>query len=166
MKIAVYPGTFDPVTYGHMHIIKRAAKLFDRVIMAVALETNKKTLFTAEERIALIKECCLEGLDNVELELFDGLLVDYVRKKKAVAIIRGLRAVSDFEFEMQMASVNRQLAESVETIFLMTDPEYSFISSSIIKNVASLDGEVRYFVPEVVANALRKKYKVGEMSGQ
>lgn len=165
MKIAVYPGTFDPVTFGHMHIIKRAAKLFDQVIMAVALETNKKTLFTADERLSLIKECCLDDLKNVELEFFDGLLVDYVKKKGAVAIIRGLRAVSDFEYEMQMASVNRQLAETVETIFLMTDPEYSFISSSIIKNVAALDGDIRYFVPDVVAKALRKKYKVGENHG-
>jgi len=165
-KIAVYPGTFDPVTFGHIHIIKRAAKLFDKVIMAISSDNYKKTLFTAEERLALIKECCLEDLPNVELDIFDGLLVDYVEKKGAVAIIRGLRAVSDFEFEMQMASVNRHLDEKVETIFLMTDAEYSFISSSIIKNVASLGGDIRHFVPDIVVESLRKKYKVGENHGK
>lgn len=164
-KIAVYPGTFDPVTFGHMHIIKRAAKLFDKVIMAVALDNNKKTLFTAEERIALIKECCLGDLPNVEIELFDGLLVNYVEQKGAVAIIRGLRAVSDFEFEMQMASVNRHLNENVETIFFMADAEYSFVSSSIIKSVAALDGDVSHFVPVTVEKALKNKYKVGENHG-
>lgn len=165
-KIAVYPGTFDPVTFGHMHITQRAAKLFDKVIMAVALDNNKKTLFTAEERLTLIKECCLNGLPNVEIEIFDGLLVDYVEKKGAVAIIRGLRAVSDFEYEMQMASVNRNLNENLETIFLMADPEHSFISSSIIKNVAALGGDVSHFVPPSVEKALKNKYKVGENHGK
>jgi len=164
-KIAVYPGTFDPVTFGHIHIIKRASKLFDKVIMAVASDNYKKTLFTADERLELIRKCCLGDLPNVELEIFDGLLVKYVEKKGAVAIIRGLRAVSDFEYEMQMASVNRHLDEKVETIFLMTDAEYSFISSSIIKNVASLGGDIRHFVPEIVEEALKKKYKVGENYG-
>lgn len=157
MRVAIYPGTFDPVTYGHMHIIKRAAKIFDRVIIAVALETNKQTLFNADERLALIKKCCLGDFENIELEFFGGLLVDYVKKKGAVAIIRGLRAVSDFEYEMQMSSVNRQLNEAAETIFLMADPEYSFISSSIIKNVAALGGDIRYFVPVIVEKALVKK---------
>lgn len=164
-KIAVYPGTFDPVTFGHMHITQRAAKLFDKVIMAVALDNNKRTLFTAEERKALIEECCLADLPNVEIEIFDGLLVNYVRKKGAVAIIRGLRAVSDFENEMQMASVNRHLNQNVETIFLMTDAEYSFISSSVIKNVAALGGDVSHFVPPSVEKALKKKYKEGENRG-
>ncbi|MDK2823228.1 MAG: pantetheine-phosphate adenylyltransferase [Clostridia bacterium] len=161
-KIAVYPGTFDPVTFGHMHIIKRAARLFDKVIMAVAADNYKKTIFTVEERLHLIRECCLDGLPNVELDVFNGLLVDYLHKKGAVAIIRGLRAVSDFEYEMQMASINRHLDQRVETIFLMTDAEYSFISSSIIKNVAELGGDIEQFVPGIVVEALRKKYKVGE----
>jgi len=164
-RIAVYPGTFDPVTDGHINIIKRAAKLFDKVIMAVSSDNYKKTLFTVEERLALIKECCLEDLPNVELGVFDGLLVDYLESKGAIAIIRGLRAVSDFEYEMQMASVNHLLNEKVETVFLMTDAEYSFISSSIIKNVAALGGNIDHFVPMVVGEALRKKYKVGERHG-
>lgn len=161
-KIAVYPGTFDPVTFGHIHIINRAAKLFDKVIMAVAEDSHKQTTFTVEERLKLVEECCLAQLENVELDVFDGLLVDYVEKKGAVAIIRGLRAVSDFEYEMQMASINRHLDERVETVFLMTDAEYSFISSSIIKNVANLGGDIEQFVPTIVADALRKKYKVGD----
>ncbi|MFZ5943213.1 MAG: pantetheine-phosphate adenylyltransferase [Bacillota bacterium] len=164
-KIAVYPGTFDPVTYGHMHIIKRAAKMFDKVIMAVASDNYKKTVFNLDERLNLIKVCCLYDLPNVELDVFDGLLVNYLRQKGAVAIIRGLRAVSDFEYEMQMASVNRHLDNKVETVFLMTDPEYSFISSSIIKNVAALGGDIQQFVPENVAQALKNKYKVGENRG-
>lgn len=159
-KTAVYPGTFDPVTYGHMHIIKRATKLFDKVIMAVSLDNNKKTLFNAEERIELIRKCYFGDLPNMEVDTFNGLLVNYVNKKKAIAIIRGLRAVSDFEYEMQMASVNRNLDEKVETVFLMADPEYSFISSSVIKNVASLGGDVSHFVPAVVCEALRRKYNM------
>jgi len=158
-RIAVYPGTFDPVTDGHINIIKRAAKLFDKVIMAVSSDSYKKTLFTVEERLSLIKDCCLEDLPNVELDVFGGLLVDYLDRKGAIAIIRGLRAVSDFEYEMQMASVNHLLNEKVETVFLMTDAEYSFISSSIIKDVASLGGNIDHFVPMVVGEALRKKYK-------
>ncbi|NLT94662.1 MAG: pantetheine-phosphate adenylyltransferase [Clostridia bacterium] len=165
-KIAVYPGTFDPVTFGHVHITQRAAKLFDKVIMAIALDSSKKTLFTVEERMALIEECCLADLPNVEIEIFEGLLVNYVKKKGAVAIIRGLRAVSDFENEMQMASINRHLNENVETIFLMTDSEYSFISSSVIKNVAALGGDVSHFVPPAVEKALKKKFKVGEINGK
>ncbi|MFZ7104671.1 MAG: pantetheine-phosphate adenylyltransferase [Peptococcaceae bacterium] len=164
-KIAVYPGTFDPVTFGHIHIINRAAKLFDKVIMAVACDSHKKTTFTIEERLNLVKKCCMHDLENVELDVFDGLLVDYVEAKGAVAIIRGLRAVSDFEFEMQMASINRHLDERVETIFLMTDAEYSFISSSIIKNVGALGGNIEQFVPGIVAEALRNKYKVGDGRG-
>jgi len=158
-RVAVYPGTFDPVTFGHMHIIKRAAKLFDKVIMAVANDNYKNTIFTLEERLELIRACCLDDLPNVELETFEGLLVDYLEKKGAIAIIRGLRAVSDFEYEMKMASINKQLNQKIETVFLMTDAEYSFISSSLIKNVAELGGDIEYFVPKIVADALREKYK-------
>lgn len=160
-RIAVYPGTFDPVTFGHMHIIQRAAKMFDKVIMAVAADNYKKTLFNLEERVELIKTCCLDELDNVEVDVFNGLLVNYLEKKGAIAIIRGLRVISDFEYEMQMASINKHLNEQIETVFLMTDAEYSFISSSIIKNVAELGGEIEQFVPGIVAEALREKYKVG-----
>ncbi|NLW25423.1 MAG: pantetheine-phosphate adenylyltransferase [Clostridia bacterium] len=158
-RVAVYPGTFDPVTFGHMNIIKRAAKLFDKVIMAVANDNYKNTIFTLEERLELIRACCLDDLPNVELETFEGLLVDYLEKKGAIAIIRGLRAVSDFEYEMKMASINKQLNQKIETVFLMTDAEYSFISSSLIKNVAELGGDIEYFVPKIVADALREKYK-------
>ena len=162
-KIAVYPGSFDPVTYGHVHIIQRAAKMFDKVIMAVAGENYKHTIFTLEERIQLIEACCVKDKENIEIDVFEGLLVDYLDEKGAVAIIRGLRAVSDFEYEMQMASINKHLNDKIETIFLMSDAEYSFISSSIIKNVAKLGGNINHFVPDVVAKALQEKYRAGEL---
>jgi len=160
-KIAVYPGTFDPVTFGHTHIIKRAAKIFDKIIVAVANDNYKQTIFTLEERLKLIEGCCLEDLPNVEIDVFDGLLVNYLEGKGAVAIIRGLRVVSDFEYEMQMASINKYLDERIETVFLMADAKYSFISSSIIKSVAQLGGNIEHFVPGIVAEALREKYKAG-----
>ena len=158
-KIAVYPGSFDPVTYGHVHIIQRAAKIFDKVIMAVTDDNYKNTIFSLEERLNLIKACCTQKNKNIEIDVFNGLLVDYMEKTGAVAIIRGLRAVSDFEYEMQMASINKHLNRRVETVFLMSDAEYSFISSTMIKNVARLGGDISHFVPEEVAVALKEKYK-------
>ncbi|NLJ67408.1 MAG: pantetheine-phosphate adenylyltransferase, partial [Clostridiales bacterium] len=147
MKIGVYPGSFDPVTEGHMDIIKRSAKMFDKVIVAVARNYSKKPLFTAEERMELIQRS-LQGLPNVEVDSFEGLLMDYIHSKDAQVIIKGLRAISDFEYEFQMALMNRKLDSKVETIFMMTSYKYSFLSSSMIKEVASLGGCISGLVPE------------------
>lgn len=164
--IAVYPGTFDPITYGHINILQRATKLFDKVIIAVAADNYKNTIFSVEERLNLIDKCCehscLKDITNIEIEAFHGLLVHYLEKKNAGAIIRGLRAVSDFEYEMQMAAMNKTLNQRVDTIFLMTDTKYSFVSSSIIKDVATMGGNVDELVPPVVRDALKRKYEVGE----
>lgn len=157
MKIAVYSGTFDPITNGHMSIIKRAIGLFDKVYIAVAEETYKNTLFDVEERVALVKES-VEDLENVEAEKFTGLLVDYAQSRGAVAIVRGLRVISDFEYEMQMASFNRHLNPHIETVFFTADGEFSMVSSSMIRNIASLHGDIQDFVPAPVYEALRKKY--------
>ena len=156
MKIGVYPGSFDPVTEGHMDIIKRSAKLFDKVIVAVARNYSKKPLFTAEERMELIQRS-LQGLPNVEVDSFEGLLMDYIHSKDAQVIIKGLRAISDFEYEFQMALMNRKLDPKVETIFMMTSYKYSFLSSSMIKEVASLGGCISGLVPEnIIADIYRK----------
>ena len=157
MKIAVYSGTFDPITNGHMSIIKRAIGLFDKVYIAVAEETYKHTLFDVEERVALVKESVAD-LENVEAEKFTGLLVDYAQSRGAVAIVRGLRVISDFEYEMQMASFNRHLNTHIETVFFTADGEFSMVSSSMIRNIASLHGDIQDFVPAPVYEALRKKY--------
>ena len=157
LKIAIYPGSFDPVTYGHLDVIKRASQIFDQVIVAVAkMTTQKKTLFTAEERIAMLQEVT-KGLPAIKIENFDGLVVEYARKKGAKVIIRGLRMFSDFEFEFQMALTNRRLAENIETVFLMPSEGYSFLSSTLIKEVAALGGEITTFVPDVVAKRLKEK---------
>ncbi len=157
MKIAVYSGTFDPITNGHMSIIKRAIGLFDKVYIAVAEETYKNTLFDVEERVALVKKSVAD-LENVEAEKFTGLLVDYAQSRGAVAIVRGLRVISDFEYEMQMASFNRHLNPKIETVFFTADGEFSMVSSSMIRNIASLNGDIRDFVPAPVYEALLKKY--------
>lgn len=155
-KLAVYPGSFDPVTNGHLDVINRASKLFDTLVVAVAINAAKKPLFNAEERVQLVKRACDEmELTNVRVEYFQGLLHEEVRKLNANAIIRGLRAVSDFEWEFQMALMNRELDENCETLFLMPSPKYSFVSSTMIKEVAMLDGEVSKFVPEFIAEELR-----------
>jgi pantetheine-phosphate adenylyltransferase len=157
-KLAVYPGSFDPVTNGHLDVINRASKLFDTLVVAVAINAAKKPLFNAEERVQMIQRACGEmGLTNVRFEYFQGLLHEEVRKLNANAIIRGLRAVSDFEWEFQMALMNRELDESCETLFLMPSPKYSFVSSTMIKEVAMLDGEVSKFVPEFIAEELRSR---------
>jgi len=158
VKIAVYPGTFDPITNGHLDIVERAAKLFDQVVIGVAAENYKDNLFTLEERVALV-QATISRLPNVQVEGFHGLLMDFVHAKKAQAIIRGLRAVSDFEYEFQMYLMNKKLDEKVETIFLMTANEYSFLSSSIIKQVASLGGCITGLVPAEVERALKEKFK-------
>ncbi len=158
MKRAVYPGTFDPITNGHLDLIERGLRIFDEIIIAVAPNPKKRPLFDLNERIALIEEA-IKGYKNVSVESFDCLLVDYVKKKGAVAIIRGLRAVSDFEYELQMALMNRRLSHGVETVFMMPSEEYSFLSSTMVKEVASLCGSVRDFVPEHVERALKKKFQ-------
>lgn len=160
-KIAVYPGTFDPFTAAHIDIVKRALRIFDEIIVAVAPSQKKSPLFTLEERLHTIRES-VEGLNGVRTEAFHGLLVDYVEKKKGVAVIRGLRAVSDFEYELQMALMNRRLNTDIETVFLMPSEEYSFLTSTMVKEVASFGGSVKGLVPEVVEKALRDKFKIVE----
>ena len=154
---AVYPGTFDPVTHGHVDLLERSLRIFDEVIVAVAENPKKKPLFTLNERVRMFKLVSAH-YDRVVIEGFDGLLVDYVRKKNAVAIIRGLRAVSDFEYEMQMALMNRRLDNTIETVFLMPNEEYSFITSTIVKEAASYGGDVSSLVPRIVVQKLKKRF--------
>jgi len=158
MRIAIYPGSFDPLTNGHLDVVQRAAKLFDRVIVAVAKNESKHALFTLAERVAMVKKAVAD-LPNVEADSFDCLLVEYVVARKAKAIVRGLRAVSDFEFEFQLALMNRKLEENVETIFMMPKDTYTFLSSRIVKEIARLGGDVSQFVPPNVQVALQKKLK-------
>ena len=158
MKRAIYPGSFDPVTNGHLDVVERARKLFDEVIVAVAHNDEKQPLFSLEERLELLKQT-VGKLDNVRIAQFDGLLVEFARTEKANAVIRGLRAVSDFEFEFQMALMNRKLEAAVETIFLMPKEEYTYLSSRLVKEIARLGGDVSKFVPAVVVASLGKKLK-------
>lgn len=155
MKLCIYPGTFDPFTNGHLDVLQRAAKLFKHVRVAVAIDSTKKPLFSPEKRVELIRGN-LRGLPNVDVVSFDGLLVKFARREKATAIIRGLRALSDFEFEFNMALMNRHLEPKVETIFVMPKESYSYTSSSLVKQIAKLGGDVSKFVPGNVARALRK----------
>lgn len=158
MKRAVYPGTFDPITNGHIDIIKRSLRIFDSVVIAVAPNPKKTSLFDLKERIFMIEEAT-KGMRNIEIETFEGLLVDYIRQRGAIAIIRGLRAVSDFEYEFQMALMNRKLSDMIETVFMMPSEEYSYLTSSIIKEVASYGGEVKDLVPSMVAKRLKDIFK-------
>ncbi|MGC8594791.1 MAG: pantetheine-phosphate adenylyltransferase [Candidatus Kryptoniota bacterium] len=155
MRIAIYPGTFDPVTNGHIDVINRASRLFDKVIVCVAVNTSKAPLFTGEERAEMIRDA-VSDLNNVEVEEFDGLLVEFARKKKAIAIVRGLRAVSDFEYEFQMALTNRKLDEEVDTVFLMPHEKYTYLNSTIVREIASFGGDVSQFVPAMVERKLRE----------
>jgi pantetheine-phosphate adenylyltransferase len=158
MKRAIYPGSFDPVTNGHLDVVERARKLFDELIVAVAHNDEKQPLFSLEERLDLLQQT-VGKIDHVRIAQFDGLLVDFAIEQEASAVIRGLRAVSDFEFEFQMALMNRKLKDSVETIFLMPKEEYTYLSSRLVKEIARLGGDVSKFVPGVVASALGKKFK-------
>lgn len=158
MRTVIYPGSFDPLTNGHLDLIHRAAKLFDRVIVAIATNDSKQPLFTMEERLRLVRES-IPPLKNVEVETFQGLLVDYVESRSGDAIVRGLRAVSDFEFEFQMALTNRKLNERIETIFMMPKDTYTFLSSRLVKEVARLGGDITGFVPDHVKSALALKLK-------
>ena len=157
MKKAVYSGTFDPVTYGHISVLKKAANIFDEIVVAVARDNYKNTLFTFDERVELLKKCT-KDLPNVTVEGFEGLLVNQIG---AQAIIRGLRMVSDFDYEMQMASFNKALEQNIETVFFAASNDYSYLSSSMIRNIASLNGDVSAFVPEAVNKALAEKYSIG-----
>ena len=157
MTTAIYPGTFDPITFGHIDIIERAISLFDRVIVAIAQNPAKQPLFTIEERKEMILDAT-RHLQNVEVDAFQGLLVEYARLRKARAVIRGLRAVSDFEYELQMALMNRKLNEEVVTVFLMPHEQYVYLNSTIVREVASFGGDVSHLVPELVNRKLKEKF--------
>jgi pantetheine-phosphate adenylyltransferase len=154
-RLAIYPGSFDPITNGHVDVLQRAVGLFDEVIVAVARDNQKQSLFTVEERVTLIQEAI--KIERVRVVPFDGLLVDFAAKQGAVALVRGLRAVSDFEFEFQLALMNRKLSPALETVFLMPREELTYISSRIVKEIARLGGQIDAFVPPNVARALRAK---------
>ena len=156
MRTVIYPGSFDPLTNGHLDVVQRATKLFDRVIVAVARNESKHPLFTLEERVQMVARA-VRQLPHVEADSFEGLLMDYVERRSAQAVIRGLRAVSDFEFEFQLALMNRKLNERIETIFMMPKDTYTFLSSRIVKEIASLGGDVSAFVPDHVRAALAEK---------
>ena len=158
MTIAVYPGSFDPITNGHIYIAKRAAAIFDKVIVSVLVNSQKNSAFSVQERCVMAREA-LGGLKNIEVDSFNGLLVDYVRHVNARVIIRGLRAMSDFEYEFQMALMNRQLAPEIETFFIVTDPKYSYVSSSSVREIFSFGGTVQNVVPSGVFKKLLEHYK-------
>ncbi len=157
MTVAVYPGTFDPITNGHLDIVQRAAKLFERIIIGVYKQSNKHLIFTTEERVELVRQA-IGGLANVEVKSFSGLTVDFARSEKAQVLIRGLRMNADFEKEFEMALMNRKLAPDLDLLCLMASQEYQFLSASLLKEVARLNGNISDLVPEHVAEALEKKF--------
>ena len=157
LKIAIYPGSFDPVTCGHLDIIKRSAKVFDKVIIAVLNNTSKHPLFTVEERMAFLKRCVVD-IPNCEIDSFGGLLMDYAKQKDATTVIRGLRAVSDFEYEFQMALLNKQLNPEIETMFMITNINCLYISSSVVKEICQYGGDAKGLIPEEIINDV--KYKI------
>lgn len=162
LRLAICPGSFDPITNGHLDVIQRAARLFDRVVVAVAASEPKGPLFGLSERLDLVRRA-VEHLPNVEAEAFAGLLVDYVRQRGAHAVVRGLRAVSDFEFEFQLALMNRKLCEQVETIFMMPRESYTFLSSRLVKEISAFGGDVSEFVPAPVLEALRRRWSAASL---
>ncbi|MCX7702496.1 MAG: pantetheine-phosphate adenylyltransferase [Planctomycetota bacterium] len=157
-RVAVYPGTFDPPTNGHLDVMKRASKLFDKLIVAIAENPDKKPLFTVAERIKMIKELT-QNIPNVEVVAFNGLTVELCRRHNAVCIVRGIRTFSDYEYEFQMALTNRSLAPDIETIFIMPSEEFSFLSSSMVKQAVSLGGDLSQFIPQIVLRCLKQKLK-------
>jgi pantetheine-phosphate adenylyltransferase len=164
MKLAVYPGSFDPLTNGHVDIIERGTHLFDRIIVAILVNVDKSPLFTMQERVEIVRDV-FKGQPNVEVDTFDGLLVEYVSRRKADVIVRGLRALSDFETEFQMALMNRRLGPNIETVFMMPAEQYTYISSRLIKEVFSLGGQVHGLVPEIVESRLKgKQFKRGNVN--
>ncbi len=158
-QLAIYPGTFDPVTYGHIDLIKRAQEIFPEVVVAVAHNPYKKPLFSVKERVAMLKAATAD-FKGIEIVDFDGLVVDYARKRKARVLIRGLRMLSDFEYEFQMALTNRRLSADTETIFLMPQESYSYLSSRLLREAASLGADLSHFVPDFVAKALKEKLRL------
>jgi len=158
LKTAVYPGSFDPATNGHIDIIKRSGALFDRVIVAVLNNPSKSPLFSVEERVDILKRTCGD-IENVEIDSFSGLLIDYCRSKNANVIVKGLRAVSDFEYELQMAHMNKKLNQEIETVFIMTSSRYSYLSSSLVKEVAQFGGCIRGLVPEIIEKEIYERLK-------
>ena len=157
MKIAIYPGSFDPVTFGHLDVIARSAKMVDKLIIAVLINKNKSALFSMEDRVRMISEY-VKDVPNVEGHSFSGLTVDYAKKVGATMIVRGLRAVTDFEYELQLAQTNKVIAEEIDTLFLATNLKYSYLSSSIVKEIASYNGDISAFVPKMVEIAMKEKY--------
>ena len=161
MRTAIYPGSFDPVTNGHIDIVKRSLKIFDQVYVAVIENPEKTPFFSLQDRVKMLKDC-FKADDNIKIESFGGLLVDYAKKKDVVAVIRGLRAVSDFDYEFQMASTNLKMYPKMETVFIMTDSQYSYLSSSLVKQIARLGGDINNFVPKNVETKLMKQSEGGK----
>ena len=159
MTTAIYPGSFDPLTFGHLDIIERSARLFDRVIVAILINAQKAPLFSVDERIEIMREILEPRFPNVEVDRFHGLLVDYAREKKAQVIVRGIRAVTDFEYEFQMALMNRRLNPAIETVFMMPAEKYSYLSSRLVKEIAELGGSVTGLVPDTVEKRLQQRFK-------
>ena len=157
-KVAIYPGSFDPVTYGHLDVLERAVDIFGHVIIAVADNTSKKYMFNLEERVELLK-AATKGMKGVKVESFNGLVIDYARQKKTNVLIRGLRMTSDFDYEFQIALTNRRLAEDIETVFLMPSEQHSFLSSSLLKEVSRFNADISSFVPLCVAKRLKERLK-------
>jgi pantetheine-phosphate adenylyltransferase len=157
MKIAIYPGSFDPITKGHLDVLKTGSEIFDKVIIAVSKNSDKKSFLSVEDRVNLIR-LSIKDLENVEVESFDRLTVEYAKSKGAKVILRGLRAVSDFEYEMQLSQANSALSEDIKTVFVITKPKYNFISSSTVKDIANLGGDISKFVPNVVEEYLKKQF--------
>ena len=160
MRTAIYPGSFDPITKGHLDVLKRAADIFDKVIVVVSVNVNKKSFISVEDRVELIKQSCKE-IPNVEVDSFDGLTIEYAKKRNANILIRGLRAVSDFEYEMQLSQANNALCNDIHTVFLITKPKYNFISSGTVREIALMNGDISKFVPEPVAKYLEAKFMKG-----
>jgi pantetheine-phosphate adenylyltransferase len=156
---AIYPGSFDPLTYGHVDIVERSARLFDHVIVSILTNAQKAPLFTVDERTQIMNEILKPRFKNVEVDVFHGLLVDYAKQKKAQVIVRGIRAVTDYEYEFQMALMNRRLAPEIETVFMLPAENYSYLSSSLVKEIAELGGSVKGLVPEIVENRLKQRFK-------
>ena len=159
MKRAIYPGSFDPLTFGHIDIIERSVRLFDTVVVALLTNPQKTPLFTVEERVEIMQEILNPRFPTVEIEVFHGLLVEYAKHKNANAIVRGVRAVTDFEYEFQMALMNRRLAPTIETVFMMPAENYSYLSSKLVKEIAELGGSVSGLVPEIVEKRLKQRFK-------
>lgn len=160
MSIAIYPGSFDPITKGHLDVLKTGSEIFDKVIISVSRNTEKQAFLSVEERVSLIK-ASIPDLKNVEVDFFDGLTVEYAKRKGAMVLLRGLRAVSDFEYEMQLSQTNRALSDDIKTVFLITRPKYNFISSSTVKQIILMGGDISKFVPEPVNEYLKKRIADG-----